>query len=155
MLEAKRVAYRKAYTELNEVFKFLPSSELKKIPAKLRKNIKAEMDNDYIFKLDASKTLEEQELMTETKALIIELYERYLCEEEEKDRWEIYNKFCIDRIEEKKREKFDPDNILKNRAESENEIENQVESMEEKSLTEIENLGFFRRIVQKIKRMLK
>lgn len=156
MLEAKRVAYRKAYTELNEIFKFLPTEQLKKIPAKLRKNIKAEMDNEYNFKIDPSKTLEEQELMAETKALIVELYERYLCEDEEKDRWEIYDKFCLDKIEEKKKERFDPDNVFKNSDESKNEEDEHYEwNIEEKSLTEIEHLGFFGRIIQRIKRLLK
>ena len=85
MLEAKSIAYKSAYTELNAIFKFLPNEELKKIPAKIRKNVKEEMNTEYEFRLDLNKPLIEQKLMNETKALIIEIYERFLCTEEEKE----------------------------------------------------------------------
>ena len=109
MLEAKALVYRKAYTELCEVLKILSKDELKKIPPVIRRNLKNKKDIEYDFKLDPNKTLEDQELLPETKALIVKIYEKFICSEEERDRWEIYDKFCIDKIEEKKREKNNSD----------------------------------------------
>ena len=109
MLEEKALVYRKAYTELCEVLKILSKDELKKIPSVIRRNLKNKKDIEYDFKLDPNKTLEDQDLLPETKALIVKIYEKFICSEEERDRWEIYDRFCLDRIEEKKREKYNPD----------------------------------------------
>ena len=155
MLEAKKVRYRMACTELNVIFKFLPSREFKMVPARVRRNVKAMMDKNYDYRLDLNRPLAEQELMPETKALIVEIYERYLCTEDEKDRWEIYDKFCLDKIEERKREKYNPENVfVKENKAREDEEEEQEEMIEELALTEIGSMGFFRRIIERIKRLI-
>ena len=155
MLDAKKMRYRMACTELNAVFKFLPSREFKRVPARIRRNVKAMMDKNYNFRLDLNRPLAEQELMPETKALIVEIYERYLCTEDEKDRWVIYDKFCLDKIEDRKRERYNPENIfVKENKAREEEEEEQEEMLEELALTEIGSMGFFRRIIERIKRFI-
>ena len=147
MLEAKSITYKCAYTELNAIFKFLPSDELKKIPAKIRKNIKEEMNAEYEFRLDLNKPLIEQNLMNETKALIIEIYERFLCDEEEKEQWKVYDNFCFNKIEERKKNQYAVENIFETRQEE--------NTPNELALTEIPKIGFFKRIINKIKSFFK
>ena len=155
MLEAKKVRYRMACAELNAIFNFLPSREFKMVPARVRRNVKAMMDKNYDYRLDLNRPLAEQELMPETKALIVEIYERYLCTEDEKDRWEIYDKFCLDRIEDRKRERYNSENVFdKEDKVREEEEEEQEEMIEELALTEIGSMGFFRRIIERIKRLI-
>ena len=144
MLEAKALVYRKAYTELCEVLKILSKDELKKIPPVIRRNLKNKKDIEYDFKLDPNKTLEDQELLPETKALIVKIYEKFICSEEERDRWEIYDKFCIDKIEEKKREKYNLDVFHNN--------EEFIEK-EEMGLIEVKKKSLIKRFLNWLKRV--
>ncbi len=111
MIQTKR--YKKAYTELNEIIKELSEAEIQKIPNDLIKNIKINMDMEYKWKYDNSKDLIQQDLMPETKALIVEIYERYLCKESEKEFWKEYNKICFNNIEQQKRIVYNANNIFK------------------------------------------
>ena len=146
MLEANKLMYRKAYTELNELLKYLPKEQVKKIPRSIRQGIKSQMDVHHVFVVDPYKTLDEQDMLDETKALLVEIFERYLCEEEDRDRWKIYDKFCFDRIEELKREKYNPEDVFVNRnnEKEEEEQEDSVEEIETKALTEVERIGLLR-----------
>ena len=65
-----------------------------KIPKNVLENLKNDKDNNYYFKFDKNKGLFEQNYMTETKALIVELYEKYLAPEEELVLWKKYNYLC-------------------------------------------------------------
>ena len=51
--------------------------------------------------------------MTETKALLVQLYIKYLAPENEKELWEKYNQICLNEVEKKRREKYNPENIFK------------------------------------------
>lgn len=113
MIQTKRVRYKKAYKELNEIIKELSKAELEKIPNELIRNIETNMDIEYKWEYDKSKTLVEQDLMPETKALIVEIYERYLCPEDEKEFWKEYDKICINKTEEQKKEMYKTKNIFK------------------------------------------
>ena len=84
MTKEKSIRYKKAYTELNEIFKILDKEQKDKIPNDFINNISNNMDKDYKFELDSSKGIFEQELMVETEALLVEIYERYLAPEEKK-----------------------------------------------------------------------
>lgn len=113
MIQTKSIRYKKAYTELNEVIKELSKLEIEKIPNDLIKNIEANMDMEYKWEYDNSKTLLEQDLMPETKALIVEIYERYLCSEDEKELWKKYDEICLNKIEKQKRTMYNVKDIFK------------------------------------------
>ena len=51
MTEVKKNAYKRAYTELNEIFKIMSEDELNKIPSTFIANVQKEMDNDYELSL--------------------------------------------------------------------------------------------------------
>lgn len=113
MIQTKNARYKKANTELNQIIKELSKVELKKIPSELIKNIKENMDKEYIWEYDKTKQLLDQDLMPETKALIVEIYEKYLCTESEKEFWKEYDKICINKIEEQKKAMYKDKNIFK------------------------------------------
>ena len=117
---------------------------MKKIPPVIRRNLKNKKDIEYDFKLDPNKTLEDQDLLPETKALIVKIYEKFICSEEERDRWEIYDRFCLDRIEEKKREKYNPDVFHNN--------EEFIEK-EEIGLIEVKKKSLIKRFLNWLKRV--
>lgn len=106
MTKEKDIRYKKAYTELNEIFKVLDKEQKSKIPDIFINNIINNRDKEYKFIFDNSKGIFEQDLMIETQALLVEIYERYLAPTEEKELWQKYDRFCLNKIEEKKKENY-------------------------------------------------
>ena len=115
MTEVKKNAYKRAYAELNEIFKIMSEDELNKIPSTFIANVQKEMDDDYRFELDKDKNLLDQDLMTETKALIVQMYARFLAPEGENELWQKYDRYCVNEIEKQKREQYNPDDLFKNK----------------------------------------
>lgn len=115
MTQAEKKEYQKAYVELYEIIKVLPEEEQKKIPKLVLKNLKDNLDKEYKFILDKDSDILNQKYKIETKALFVELYERYLASKEESETWGKYDKFCNNMIEEEKRKKYNSDNIFKNK----------------------------------------
>ena len=113
MTNEKNIKYKKAYTELNEIFKILEKEQRDKIPESFVNNILNNMDKNYNFKYDNSKGIFEQNLMVETESLLVEIYERYLAPNEEKEIWQKYDRFCLNKIEEDKKAKYS-NNVFEN-----------------------------------------
>ena len=109
MTNEKNIQYKKAYVELNEILKVLSKEQKEKIPKNFINNISNNMDKNYKFTFDESKGIFEQNLMVETEALLVEIYERYLAPNEEEELWQKYDRFCLDKIENEKREKYNVD----------------------------------------------
>ena len=101
-MQVEKIEYQKAYVELYEIIKALPEEEQEKIPKTLLKNLKDNMSKEYKFEIDTERDILNQNYKIETKALFVELYERYLAPKEEKNFWEKYDKICNNMIEEKK-----------------------------------------------------
>ena len=120
MVNTEEIIYRKAFKELYEVYNRLSDIEKHKIPDYVLENIITSMDKEYIWEYDDSKGIEEQKFLTETKAMIVEMYERYLCPEDKKDFWKKYDQICFNMVEEQKAKEYDPDNIFKNNKNNKN-----------------------------------
>lgn len=149
-MNTKELVYKKAHTELYEVIKKLSEKELSKIPQNFIDNLKKNMDNEYIWQYDDTKKLEEQDFLVETKALLVEMYERYLCPEDKKDFWNDYDKICLNMIEVKKKEIYNPDNIFKNR----NDNVNSEKAIENKNnLPTIVKENIFTRVINFFKKI--
>ena len=80
--------YGRAYRELYVIILNLTKEMKEKIPKKVIENISRKMDKTYDFKLE-NNDIFNTEYMVETKALFLELYIRYIAEDEE-DFWEVY-----------------------------------------------------------------
>lgn len=112
MAEDKKEIYKRAYTELNEIITLALSFELENIPKKVMDNLREQMDLGHIWKYDYDKNIMDQEMMPETKALLIELYARYLCSDEDRQEWEKVNYIYTEILEDGDIEEFDPRNIF-------------------------------------------
>ena len=80
--------YGRAYRELYVIILNLTKEMKEKIPKKVIENISRKMDKTYDFKLE-NNDIFNSEYMVETKSLFLELYIRYIAEDEE-DFWEMY-----------------------------------------------------------------
>ena len=106
--------YTKCLVELDEVLNYLSDEELKKIPIEIRNNIKRQKDKDYIWKYDESKKLKEQNLDRKTIEMLSFLNMEYLLNEEQKQLMKKIHQLNEAKLETKKREKYNPDNLFRN-----------------------------------------
>ena len=74
--------YREAFTEVNEILKYLSEDLLNKIPKEFIDNIKENMSTSYILKYDNTKGINEQNLKQETRAILSVIYRDYICDED-------------------------------------------------------------------------
>lgn len=113
MIVLNKENIKKAYKELYVIINNFTNEEKEKIPETFILNLKEEMDNQYEFKIDNTKVLLEQNLMVETKAMLVNLYKMYFAEGEEKIFFQKYDKLCYEKVEKRKRELYNPNEIFK------------------------------------------
>ena len=82
-MELSRV-YQRANTEILEIIKNLPLKEQKMIPQEKIDFYERNKDQSYSFKYDPQKSLNEQNVLRETKALIVALFRDVFATEEQK-----------------------------------------------------------------------
>ena len=136
--------YAMAYTEVIEILKHVPDEDVNKIPKEKLEFYKANMDNEYKYKLDMTKEFEEQEISDITKAILANIFRDYWATPYQKERIEAKEKYDIEKLEEEKREKYNPDNVFKNNKE-ETFVENTNLPVEIKKKT------FFKKLISFIK----
>lgn len=136
--------YRVAYTEVIEILKYVPDEDVQKIPEEKLEFYKNNMDNEYNYKLDMTKEFEEQEMSDITKAILANIFRDYWATPYQKERIEAKEKYDLEKIEEEKREQYNPDNIFKNKQES-TVVENTNLPVEIKKET------FFKKLISFIK----
>ena len=137
------IAYAKAYTEVLEIIKYFPKEEYAKIPEEKIEFYKNNMDKDYNFKINPEIDLSEQSISPEANAIMINLFTDYYATEEQKIKIKNILDSNQQKEEQEKRERYNPDNIFKNRN-TENIIQNEVSLVEYK-------VSIFKRFINKIK----
>lgn len=137
------IAYAKAYTEVLEIIKYFPKEEYNKIPGEKIEFYKNNMDKDYNFKINPEIDLSDQNISPEANAIMINLFTDYYATEEQKVKIKNILDSNQQKEEQEKRERYNPDNIFKNRN-SENIIQNEVALVEYKE-------SIFKRFINKIK----
>lgn len=143
--------YPKAYKEVLEVLKYVPQESVDKIPEEIINMFKVKMDKTWDFKVDINKSFEEQNLLDETKAIFANIFKDYWATPYQKERIEAREKYELEKIEEEKRKKYNPDDIFKN-----NKVQEEKTQEIEKSLpVEVKKEKFFERLMGVIKRFLK
>ncbi len=152
MTETERKELKKAYVELNEIIKRMSLEEKQKIPTIFIKNLNSKMDKSYKFVIDDKKGILEQNFKVETKALLVELYEKYLALDEEKELWEKYDKICLNLIEEDKKEKYNPNKIFTNKNQKINNVVKN-EGINDKLPMEIKDKSIFTKFIQILKKI--
>ena len=104
--------YTNVATELLEIFKYLEKSVREKIPTDLEKKLIEFRNEEYIFNIDKTKSLNEQELLPETRQILSMIYLKYCCSEDEANNILNVKKNKDLEIEKLKSEKYSIDNIF-------------------------------------------
>lgn len=107
--------FAEAATEINKILSYLPTEYVKKIPIRLRKFFEDVESKEYIPNIDPYKQLDKQDLKPKTQTLLTIIYRNYWCTEQERaelDKILIKND---KKYEKELREKYNPDDIFKNK----------------------------------------
>lgn len=142
--------FTEASAEINEILSYLPAEYVDKIPVKLREFFKKVADKGYVSDIDPYKTLDNQDMKPKTKTLLTIIYREYWCNEEE--RVEL-DKILIEndkKHEAEIREKYNPDNIFKNK-----ENTKEIEKVEKTSLTNYDNKVCYQKVFDFISNIFK
>lgn len=105
---------RQAYSEVNKFLELIGEELSNKIPLRLRKYFRREMDETYIPSINANIPIKQQKLKRKTIAIISGLNLRYWCKDEKrkKELLEIYSN--NERIHQQElRKKYDPNKVFK------------------------------------------
>ena len=143
--------YREAFVEISEIFKLMPNIMLDKIPNKFKQIIENEKSTTYTSNI--KEPLEQCILKEETIIVLSLIYRDFLCDKEEKARLQYRDAQKIKEAEDELREKYNPDNIFKNRVKA--NIDNTTEIQENLSLVKYEENKWYKKIFSIIKRIFK
>ena len=124
---------------------------VEKVPKKMREMFKNEKLQDYEPNIDKNIPLEEQQLERKTLAILAMLNLNYWCENEE-EKEELIRAYSNNdkKRNEELREKYNPDNIFKNKN-KEREVEQITEEIT--AIAEYKKENFIKKLLNKIKRL--
>ena len=106
---------KKVFSEVYDIIYHMDKGLYNKIPKQFLDFIKENKDNNYIVNIDYSKNINEQGLLQQTRVMLSLIYRDYLCSEQERIELIEKDKKELKRIEDEIREKYNPDNIFKNK----------------------------------------
>lgn len=142
--------YKKAYKEVVEILKFVSKENVDKIPKEMLDMFEEEQDKEYNFKVDTTKSFEEQLLLEETKAIFSNVFRDYWANDYQ--RKVIIEKENMDRIKWEE-EKYDPKDLFKNNQKNFNKQNNNDKV--DVNLTVIKKENSFKKLIDKIFKSLK
>ena len=138
-----------AAVELNVILENTSPEIVSKIPKKFIVFLKEIASKNYIFKYDNTKSLEEQDIRPKTKGLLALIYRDFLCDNQEKQEYINRVSLVTEKIEQRKREKYNPDKIFKNNM-KENTTKNNNEDISIRMQIVEYKEPMFKRIINRI-----
>lgn len=145
MVEAKINNYKKALVEVDAVLSCLDYNEYKKIPANIIDAIENNKDEEYTYDYDEELEYEDWSLMPETKAILYNIFKKYLATEEQRKYLQQKERLENYKIESEKIKKYNSENLFK----KEKEVK-KVEQEENNELI-VKRDSSFKRILEKLK----
>ena len=144
--------YAKAYTEVLEIIKYFPKEEYSKIPLKKIEFYKNNMDKNYNFTINPEIDLDKQNISMETNAIMVNLFRDYFANEQQKLKIEQILDLNQEKEEQEKREKYNPNDIFKNREKNESSNMQTTETNSTTALIEYKKTFFekFKTFILKI-----
>ena len=157
------VTYNMAYAEVLEILKYLPESELRKIPQDEIKFLENNMDKNYKFAIDPEKALEEQNISRKANAILVVYFKKYFTNDVQKQKLNEILTRNQQIVENEARKKYNPEDIFRknnNQTIDNNQNVKNQQKLDEKKETGNKQLApykksIFRRIIEKIKNFFK
>lgn len=144
------MTYSNAFAETLFIIRCLPEDDQNKISKKFINFLEENKNDDYIVNINPDVGLQNQNLLEETKQLLKEIYLTYFTSADQKQKIAQYDKYRSLVEEDLKRQKYDYNNIFKDKEKSITDEKNSVPN----TMTEYKE-SFLKRLFAKIKRFLK
>lgn len=153
--------YADAYKEVLIVINKLNKDDFEKIPKKYIDFFEANCNNEYNFIYDNSKSVDQQELLDYTKYILFGLFEKFGATDIQKTKIKSYKINYNTKLEEQKREKYNPNDIFKNRNTTINDIDINQDIQEQLNEEynnnlpmEVQKQNIFQRLLSFIKKII-
>lgn len=145
---------KEIYSEVYSVLNMLGDSYITKLPSSLYKMIKEEKLKEYNPDYDSNIALEQQNIRKESISMIALFHLNYWCNsEEEKNELKTLFKANEEKYQAEIREKYNPDDIFKNK--KQNYIEETKHTEENTSMIAVQEEKWYKKIFNLIKNLFK
>lgn len=146
------VEYANAYSEVLEILNHIPKSDYDKIPNNMIEVFTRNNNKEYEFNYDVSKTLNEQSVSKIAKTIIAILFRDYWATPTQREKIIAKEKYDIAKLEQEKRDIYNPDDLFKKKEENQEEtIVNQEAST---FLIEYKEKKFIKKMIKKLMNLL-
>lgn len=146
-----REQYLKAFSEVEQIIALMPEGLQKKIPEKFKNILSTWKDKNYVPNIQ--EPFEECNIMEETKIILAVIYRGFLCDEKEKEKIKLRDSQQLQEYEKELREKYNPDDIFKNK--KNNQIKIEETQTKETAIVEYKEKNFLQKIFDKIKNLFR
>ena len=140
-----------SFNETYDIICHLDKKLYDKIPKDFIKFIEQNIDYNYKVNIDYSKSINEQKLQRDTRVLLSLIYRDYLCSLDEKNRLIQEDKLKLIELKDKKRKKYDSNNLFRNSNTKKDKIFQNENSNKEIQVLKNNWFFFIKRFFRKIK----
>ena len=144
------IEYNKRLVEVSVILKHLNKNEYDKIPKELIDRIEKNKDLEYIWNYNETKDLKNQNVSKDTIAILSYINMQYLLNEDQKKFVQEIFSENQKKIENIKKEKYDTDNLFKNKKVEYTEVKEETHA-----LVEYKEKTFIQKVWDKIKSVFK
>ncbi len=141
---------RCAYKEIYEILKIFPKELVDRIPKYKLDYIKQNMDESYEYNI-TKETFDGKTMLDETAAILAILFRDYWATEKQKNKIINYHNTQREKIVNEIKEKYDPENVFKQRRIEQEKIDEKKENL---SVVEYKE-NIFKKLFNKIKEIFK
>lgn len=149
-MEKTKDNVRCAYKEIYEIFKIFPKELVDRIPKYKLDYIKQNMDESYEYNI-TKETFDGKTMLDETAAILAILFRDYWATEKQKNKIINYHNTQREKIVNEIKEKYDPENVFKQRRIEQEKIDEKKENL---SVVEYKE-NIFKKLFNKIKEIFK
>ncbi len=142
------VEYSEAITEILDILKHTRKEDVMKISPKFMEYLNNNASKTYKPDLDHTKKIKDMQLKRKTKAILAIIYKKFWCDSEKKKKFDNTLKNNGIEYQKELREKYNPDNLFKNKVSQIETVENSVAMVEYKE-------SIFKRFINRIKSIFK
>ncbi len=149
-MEKTKDNVRCAYKEIYEILKIFPKELVDRIPKYKLDYIKQNMDESYEYNI-TKETFDGKTMLDETAAILAILFRDYWATEKQKNKIINYHNTQREKIANEIKEKYDPENVFKQRRIEQEKIDEKKENL---SVVEYKE-NIFKKLFNKIKEIFK
>ena len=142
--------YKKGCKEVIEILSYIPKEDYDKIPKEIIKVLENDKDEDYNFKYNPNKTLDEQNVSKQAKTIIAILFRDYWSSEHQRKIIKEYENDLYKKIENEKKKKYNSNKIFE--TERQTKIKNIDRASNNVELVEYKE-SIFKKFIDKLKKI--